>query len=89
MAALTLIATEAATRHWLQPQIVVDILWAMATPADRLEHLHSKSISNRIDLTLFHRTTNPTEAQAAAVRLCQRALEHSPSLQGWALYEPP
>ncbi|WP_424533462.1 hypothetical protein ACOZ38_24245 [Sphaerisporangium viridialbum] len=89
MATLTLTATETAARRWLEAELVTDILWATAVPADYLEHLHSEASPDRVDLTFFHRSPGPAQANAAAVRLCRRALDNSPALRGWVLCKHP
>jgi hypothetical protein len=87
MATVTLTATGAAVRRGLAPQLVTDILWAAATPADDLEHLHSLVTPDRVELTFFHGSANSMQAHSAAIRICRRALTSSPSLRGWVLGE--
>ncbi|MET8144333.1 hypothetical protein ABZU32_28840 [Sphaerisporangium sp. NPDC005288] len=84
---MTLTATDAAVRRRPPPQLVTDILWTAATPADDLEHLHSFVTSDRVELTFFHGSANWMQAHAAAIRICERALRSSPTLHGWVLGE--
>ncbi|GAA3017092.1 hypothetical protein [Streptosporangium longisporum] len=86
VATVTLTATDAAARRQIASPLVTDILWAAAVPADDLEHLHSRAVPERIDLTFFHRSPDPERADAAAVRICRRALDTSPALRGWVLH---
>lgn len=85
MATVTLIATRNAACGILDPGVVTDILWMVASPDDGLEHVHSHSAARRIDLTLFHRSRSHRDATRAATRLCERAIRHAPALRGWAL----
>ncbi|MGF1432190.1 hypothetical protein [Kitasatospora sp. LaBMicrA B282] len=68
------------------PQLVVDVIWANAVPADRLEYVHTRAgpLPASIDLALFHRL-DPRRPSigATALALCQRAIANSPSLQAW------
>jgi hypothetical protein len=68
----------------LNPEVALDILWAAATPDDRLEHIRARygPTPDTIDLALFHRA-DPSSATAAALRVCGRAILRSPALAAW------
>ena len=85
MAVVTLIAGTDTHQDNLADATVTDILWTAASPADGLEHIHSRTASDRIELTMFHRATAAADANAAAERICLQALNSSPSLHGWTL----
>lgn len=68
------------------PEIVTDILWATATPADHLEHVRARSgpRTGTVDVALFHRRIDEhCETNAVALGLCRRAIANAPLLAGW------
>ncbi len=63
---------------------VIDVLWAHATPEDRLEHAGGHAEPDRIDLMLFLRTSdNPDDggAERRAAALLHRSHLGSPLLR--------
>lgn len=71
---------------------VVDVLWAHAHPADRLEHAGGRAEPDRLDLLLFFLPPDATDpddsAEQRAVALMRRAHRASPLLQGRYLSPP-
>jgi hypothetical protein len=55
------------------PDVVVDLIWAHATPADKLEHVRASTTVGRVDLVLFIDANDGHEAAALADRVCARA----------------
>ncbi len=85
MAVVTIFPGDQARDDRIEDAVVTDILWTAAVPEDGLEHIHSRTTAGRVEVTLFHRAQAATEANAAARRICRRALTASPSLHGWQL----
>ncbi|HJD80910.1 hypothetical protein [Kitasatospora aureofaciens] len=56
-------------------QLVHDVLWAHATPADRLEHVRARAEAGGIDLTLFlgRAVGGQEQAKAQSEDLLRRA----------------
>jgi hypothetical protein len=71
---------------------VVDVLWAHAHPADRLEHAGGRAEPDRLDLLLFFLPPDGTDpddsAEQRAVTLMRRAHRASPLLQNRYLSPP-
>lgn len=69
----------------LNPETVVDVLWAVANPGDQLEHVRARTgpTPNVVDLAMFHMGTGPVSSRDLALRLSRRALATAPSLSGW------
>ncbi|MEZ0106326.1 hypothetical protein ABH920_000307 [Catenulispora sp. EB89] len=67
------------------PEIVADILWAAAVPADGLEHIRARHgpTPTAIDLALFHIGSEAETVADIALRLCRRAIDAAPALAGW------
>jgi hypothetical protein len=73
-------------RQPLSPATVSDILWTVAVPDDRLEHIRARHgpFDGSIDVAFFLRTGTES-AEAVSSRLCRRALQVAPALFGWRL----
>ncbi|ACU73907.1 hypothetical protein Caci_5047 [Catenulispora acidiphila DSM 44928] len=70
----------------VSPEAVVDILWSVAVPDDRLEHVRARHgpRPEAVDLGVFVRT-DATSAEEAATSLCRRAIATAPSLSDWSI----
>jgi hypothetical protein len=81
---LTADGTAAAPGADPDPEIVADVIWAAAVPADRLEHLRTRPGPHPgcVDVALFHRPGHPSAADLAH-GLCQRAITTAPFLHGF------
>jgi hypothetical protein len=70
----------------------LDVLWAHAGPADRLEHAGGRAEPDRLDLLLFFLPPDGTDpddsAEQRAAALMRRAHRASPLLQGRYLSPP-
>lgn len=82
IAVVILVAGARPSPDSLESALVTDILWTAAGPEDGLEHIHSRTSPERIELTMFYRST-AAAAAAAAERACRNALRSSPTLRGW------
>lgn len=89
MAQVTLAATVEATNWELNPNLVADLIWVVATPEHGLEHLHAVTQPGRIDVVVFHLAVDTAMARHASRRLCQLAISTSPQLYGWRITSPP
>ena len=81
MALVTMTAT--GNRADVDANLVADLLWALAEPGHRLEHVHAKAGPGRADLVLFHLAADATAGVTAGERLCRLAVSTSPHLRGW------
>ncbi|NUR59981.1 MAG: hypothetical protein HOV87_15120 [Catenulispora sp.] len=83
-AAKTVAAAQAGAPA-LSPEAVVDVLWAVAEPDDRLEHVRARSGPHPgiVDLAMFHGGAGPVSSRDLALRLSRRALATAPLLSGW------
>jgi len=68
--------------------IVVDILWAVVLPRDRIEHIHVRAGPGQIDVVVYHLTHDTASAVTTVVDLCLRAVQGSPWLRGWTVRGP-
>jgi hypothetical protein len=68
-------------------EVVVDVLWATATPDDRLEHIRARPgpSPSSVDLVLFHSATESRTAEYLAQCLADRAVAVAPLLAGWTV----
>ncbi len=83
MARVTLDATGESAFTDIDADVVADLLWALAEPVSRLEHVHAASGKGRVDLVFFHLAADPGQAADASERLCHLAISISPRLRGW------
>ncbi|WP_404954763.1 hypothetical protein [Streptomyces sp. 147326] len=63
--------------------LVTDVIWAVAVPADRLEHVYTRSAEGRLDIALFLLAAGAEEADSVGDRIMRRALTGAPVLAGW------
>ena len=84
----TLAAQPGAVPRTLGPELVVDALWAVAVPADQVEHISAVSKSGLTSVGLYLRAVNQAEADLAARTLIGRAARTVPLLSGWRLQAP-
>ncbi|GIF96876.1 hypothetical protein [Catellatospora citrea] len=73
--------TEGTTT--LSAEVLLDILYAHALPADRLEHVRVRAGPGRFDVTLFLAAADPVSSAASADAIFGRALRASPLLCDW------
>ncbi|MEY9891086.1 hypothetical protein ABIA35_004301 [Catenulispora sp. MAP12-49] len=78
--------TEARTVS-LPPEVLADVLWAVALAADRLEHIRARHgpSPRSVDVVLFLLPAEPESTADVALRLCRRAVDTAPSLIGWTV----
>ncbi|MFI5761898.1 hypothetical protein [Streptomyces sp. NPDC051563] len=89
MAAVELTASPQAPHQRLNPNLLTDVLWAYAEPADRPEHLTVLTGEGRADLVVYSLAESAQEARSGALHLVRRALSTSPLLSGWEAREIP
>lgn len=84
--AARLIADADADLNVVSPAIVVDLVWAHARPADRLDHVRARApdAPGVLDVVLILRAADAREARANTRALCDRATD-SPALTRWTL----
>jgi hypothetical protein len=80
---VTLIAPEQARPPAVRPALVVDLVWAAAGPADRVEHVAALGGPGLVEIGIFAQAESPEEAQLSACLLVRRVLHMAPLLGGW------
>lgn len=73
----------AAVREPVTGQLVTDVLWALATAADGVEHIAVRVGTERIDIGIFVRAGAQAPADQLAVGLVERAVRADSVLGGW------
>jgi hypothetical protein len=88
LAVSTLTAGPGTATETLSPELVVDALWAIAVPADHVEHISSASKAGSTAVGLYVQATTQLDADLAARELIGRAARTVPLLSGWHLQVP-
>jgi hypothetical protein len=83
---LTLVRGEDTEIVSINPDVLIDALWAFSPVDDGLEHVRARCAAGRIDLVFFHLADVPA-ARDRATSLCRRTILNSPLLHGWRLTE--
>lgn len=71
----------------VDPQLMIDAVWATVSPADRIEHVSILASCGRVDLGLFLQADSQLEADERANSIAVRACLTIPLLHGWHLSE--
>lgn len=85
MAAVELTAGPLAPHRHLDGDVLADVLWACAEPADLPQHVSVRTSPGRADLVLYALADSATTARSAALRSARRAVATSPLLSGWTV----
>lgn len=81
---VTLTAPTPAAGSAISPQILADILWANADPAEGLEHINIRAGPGPGSYTVgLFLCPADLEAAVRALRVCHRATRAAPPLAGW------
>jgi hypothetical protein len=72
----------------LDAQAVVDILWAVARPPDRIEHIVARLHPPHLHIGIYTIGTGPAEAYRRGLGLIRRAIESSPMLCAYRVALP-
>jgi hypothetical protein len=83
LAIVSLKAAPAIEPEHPSAQLVIDVLWAFARPADGIEHIAARIAADRIDTGIYVRTESRTNADQVALRLVERAARGRSILDGW------
>jgi hypothetical protein len=75
--------------RYLDPQVLVDVLWTVAGSAGRVEHISAKSGAGRVDVGVYARADSQAGADRSAYELLECATSTVPLLRGWAIRPPP
>jgi hypothetical protein len=67
----------------LDSTVVADIFWSLALSGDGLEHIHVDPNAGHLEITLFVMAGDRDSADHAALNLCRRVLNLTPTLAGW------
>ncbi|MFJ9343027.1 hypothetical protein ACIRP0_27575 [Streptomyces sp. NPDC101733] len=87
MAAIALTATPQAPHRHIDANVLTDVLWACAHPADRPEHLTALTEDGRAELVVYVLADSEQAARTAALHGVRRALDTCPLLSGWTARE--
>ena len=79
LARITLTAPADASGPGLTAALAVDLIWAVTSPHDRVEHVSARAAPGRIEIGLFTSSADPGTAAGLARRACER----SAPLAGW------
>ena len=72
----------------LDPELLVDVLWAVADPADRIDHISVLVQLGQANVGLFMRADHQADADRRARIMLQRATANAPLLRGWRIQPP-
>jgi hypothetical protein len=75
-------------RNEVDTATLTDIFWSLTVPGDGLEHVHVSTVAGHLDITLFVQADGLLSAVRAARILCQRVVDLTPTLDGWAILPP-
>jgi hypothetical protein len=79
----TMTAQPGAPRRQIDVQVLIDLVWDTAVPADRIEHVSAVSRPGRVDLGLYLLAASQDEADQRAEAIAERASRTSPLLLRW------
>lgn len=83
MTGAALAATDQAPHQHLDRALLVDLLWALATPEFGIQHLWAATEPGRARLIIFADGVDEHSAALAGRRLCEAAVGSAPQLRGW------
>ncbi|MGW5717864.1 hypothetical protein ACWEVP_16990 [Amycolatopsis sp. NPDC003865] len=83
MTGVALAATEEAPHQHLDPALLVDLLWALATPEMGIQHLRAATAPGKARLIIFCTAADPHSGASAGRRLCEGVVGSAPQLRGW------
>lgn len=89
LAVLSLGAGPEIADQTLDPELLVDVLWAIADPADRIDHISTLSGPGRANVGCYLRADTQSDAERRARTLLERATATAPLLRGWHVQPPP
>jgi hypothetical protein len=73
----------------LDAQTLVDVLWALAQPADRIEHISAATSDREARIGLYVQADSQATAERRALALLERATATAHLLRGWCIPPPP
>ena len=79
---------EFADRH-IDAQVLIDVLWAVAGPGRRVEHISARTGPRHLDVGVYSSADSQDDADRNAHELVERAAATVPLLRGWAVRPPP
>ncbi len=88
MSRITLTAPENTGGSGFCAAVVIDLIWAVTAPHDRVEHVAVRAVPGRIEIGVFTTLPDSAAARAAARSLAIRACDRSALLHGWSWTTP-
>ncbi|GAA2025579.1 hypothetical protein GCM10009839_24690 [Catenulispora yoronensis] len=83
---VVLTAPTPQARTPISPQVLTDILWANATPADGLQHISVRTGPDPRDYVIgLFLLPADTDVAERALRICQQAVHAAPALNNWTV----
>lgn len=83
MASVALAASGEARHRELDPNLVVDLLWALAEPGLGIEHMRVTTGPGHIEVVFFSAAPDAQSVAVTGIHLCETATSSAPQLQGW------
>lgn len=78
---------EAADQH-LDAQLLIDVLWAVASPDGLVEHISARTGPRQLDVGLYLGADSQADADRTAHDLLRHATSTVPLLRGWDIRRP-
>lgn len=85
LARVVLTAPRGAATSRVTAALAIDLAWAVAELADRVEHIAALTVQGAVELGVFTMLPDQATAQNAALRLAERVRDISPLLHGWTV----
>ena len=83
LAIITLVPGAEAPQQHVDPQVLIDALWTMVLPTDRVEHISAVTAPGLIELGLYVQADSRLESYLAAHTIGHRACRTTPLLRHW------
>lgn len=89
LAVVVVVADPRIADGRLDAQTLVDVLWALARPADRIEHISAATSDREAGIGLYVQADSQASAERRALALLERATATAHLLRGWYIPPPP
>lgn len=80
---ISLVPDPTAAAPHLDVNVLIDLLWAVADPADAIEHIAARTGPGTADIGLYLRAPSSGAAERRAHDLLERVTRTAPVLRGW------
>lgn len=83
LAIVTLVPGAEAPEQPVDAQVLIDALWTMVLPTDRIEHISAVTSPGLIELGFYLQVDSRLETELAAHSIGYRACQIAPFLRHW------